>query len=134
MLNFKKKTLDNKEKHIKSRHLPIKFNEEIKIKTLEDIFNVLFNLHRENATFLENGKVDCYCDKGRSYYDAYRLCMHYLPELTFAKMYNTLKSYVILGNPELRSEWPNYYGSVTSSFITCPTIGRARFAGTLKFK
>tara|TARA_R110000782_G_scaffold193248_1_gene282854 strand:+ start:1516 stop:1920 length:405 start_codon:yes stop_codon:yes gene_type:complete len=134
MLNFKKKTLDKKELDIKNKYTPIKFENHIKIKTLEDIFNVLFNLHRENATFLEDGTLDCNYNKGRSYYDAYRLCMHYLPEMTFFKMYTKLRNYVRLGNPDLKSQWPDYYSSITSSFITCPTIGRARFAGSLKFK
>tara|TARA_R110000782_G_C14574754_1_gene387823 strand:+ start:186 stop:590 length:405 start_codon:yes stop_codon:yes gene_type:complete len=134
MLNFKKETLDKKEQHIKENYSAIKFSDNTKIKTLEDIFNVLFNSSSVNATFLQNGKLDCSRGRGRSYYDAYRLCMYYLPELTFAKMYTTLRKYVRLGNPNLKTCWVDYYSGVTSSFVTCPNIGRARFSGTLKFK
>lgn len=134
MVNFKKETLDKKEQQIRRDHSPIKFSENTEIKTLEDIFDVLFNLNMANATFLQNGKLDCGKNRGRSYYDAYRLCMHYLPELTFAEMYASLRGYVMLGNPTLKTCWADGYSGVTSSFVTCPDIGRARFAGRLKFK
>lgn len=133
MVNYSKKTLDKKEKHIKEMYEALKFKDDIKIETLKDLFNQLFNEKHNNATYLLDGKCDCTINRGRSYYDAYRLCMNYFPELSFAEMYTTLRKYIKLGNPNYMN-YSSYWNGVTSCFFTCGTVGRAVFDGVLKFK
>lgn len=127
MINYSKKTLDKKEQQIKEKYKSLQFDKGIEIKTLKDLFNQLFNKRADNSTYLMNGKLDCDAFKGRSYYDAYRLCMNYFPELSFAEMYTVLRNYIKAENPEFEK-----YG-LRPYFDTCPDIGRARLYNRLNF-
>ena len=134
MLNFRDEVLERKGMHIKRRYRPTKFQKEYKIESVEDILNILFN-YKQNATVYAHDSriVQCKDGRGRSYYDAYMLCMHYFPEVTFKEMYHTLKKAV----DPCHERWAKRIGQwryVCEPFWTCSTIGRARFNGNYKIK
>jgi hypothetical protein len=133
MLNFRDEVLDKKEKGIKAMHKPIMFKKEYKIEKIEDVLHVLFNNSASNDTVYADTKgKHCEGGRGRSYYDAYMLCMHYLPKVSFKDMYHTLKKYVDPQHELWASQRSWYY--LQSPFWTCPAIGRARWGNQYKIK
>lgn len=89
MVNFSDTTLNKKEETIKRKYKPIKFADNIRINSIFDLFHNLFVVRQE--TFYLNGRIQCSRNRSRSYYDAYMLCMHYYPTITFAEMYKLLQ-------------------------------------------
>jgi len=140
MLNYSDNTLDKKEKSIKQKYKIIKFKRNFKIKKREDIFNILFNKLSQNATvYADTDKYHCGNHRGRTYYDAYLLTLHYFPDTSFKDMYRLLRSYVIpsfenyLAKPR-KQYWINYWNVKETPFWTCNTIGKARFCNDFKIK
>lgn len=129
MLKFSDKTMKKKEEHLLLNYSLIKFKENIKIKKIEDVFNNLFNESKE--TYYLTNQKHCSANKGRSYYDAFLLCKYYFPEITFKEMYLKLYDLIEKQNPNHKKS--SYYWHNKPGFFTCPTIGRARFIGILKF-
>ena len=68
MLNFSDTTLQKKEDHIRDRYTPIKFSDDVEIKTLDELFQQLFA--KRVATYYLNGMLQCRTWRNRSYYDA----------------------------------------------------------------
>lgn len=122
MRNWKKETLDKKE--IELRNLKIKFNENIVINKLEDVFDNLFN--KEKATYYLDNKLHCGSAKGRSYIDCFHLCCYYFPNITYYEMYHRLRKLVGEQNPTF-----NFSYNGKPCFFLCNTIGRSRFYGKL---
>lgn len=135
--NYKDKTLDKKEAHIKKRWHPIKFRDNIEIKSLKDIFHYLFN--KTEATLYLDGKLHCLRGKGRSYYDAYMLCMYYLPNLSLKEMYRELQELIDLNTKYINKKneglWYHEPGYIDDHphFFGCPDIGRLRCDGRIRF-
>ena len=126
MKNYSEKTLNKIEETLRNRVF-IKFDDNVKIKKLEDIFDNLFN--KNLRTLNIDNTIQCQAGRGRSYYDAYSLCLYYFPKMTFFEMYTTLRNYVKAENPTFTQ-----YGHYNDpKFWVCYTIGRARFSGRLNF-
>jgi len=115
MLNYSDKTLDKKERQIKEKYSPIMFDERIEVKSLNDLFDKLFQSNY--CTYYADDKtiIQCSARRYRSYYDAYRLCMYYYPDLSFKDMYRKLRETLKRNHP-INYKW---------LFYTCPDVGRA---------
>ena len=127
MQNYSDKTLDKKEQEILSKYKLIKFKNDIKINTIEDVFKNLYVEPKD--TYKLNNSFHCERWRGRSYYDAFLLCKYYLPDTTFKEMYKKLYALINTQNPNHRQD--SLYFHQKPSFFTCPHIGKARFIGKL---
>jgi len=150
MRNFSDATLKKKGEQIKARYIPLKFLEPgmgssvIRKRTtktkMREIFRILWNERYENATsdirgeggYTPNGR-------GRSYYDAYRLCMNYCPEVSFIDMWDELCKVINRSHRQFELDLIDRYGEEEAygavnkrAFWTCPDIGRARFCNEYK--
>jgi hypothetical protein len=108
MINYSDKTLNKKEESIKARYSPIFFVKEIKDTSIGSLAKKFF---QEGWDTTSEDKEFCSGHMYRSYYDFYRLCLYYHPDITFKKVYRYLQK-------SLR-------GTKYNTFFTCTTIGRA---------
>jgi len=151
MINFGERALNNKEQHIKNMYSPLKFQDEIQSEKIEKcvtkeekatkVMHILFNCTKSNATerAVNPNKYDrTKNNRGRTYYDAYRLCMHYCPEITFKEMYHILVKGINASHgaylKRMERQRGIWYYTSSKGFWTCSTIGRARFCGNYKIK
>lgn len=135
MVNYTDKTLDKKEKDIKANYVPIKFkNSRYKVKRIEDIFDKLFNQRRNATIVVSSKKHHCFDYRFRSYYDAYLLCMHYFPEVSFKDMYRLLQKYMKPALAKYLKSRHRDWSWDRTAFNTCPTVGRAVFSYNFQLK
>jgi len=150
MTNFSDRVLEAKGRHIKAKYAPLQFampeiDQYVKDKPMGHILHKFFNCKTQNATIDIHGREYCRPERGRSYYDAYRLMMHYKPDVTFKEMYKFIhekctEEYERIGKRNRRVQdrdiywWGSPYAG--RAFWTCPNIGRARYSGeyNTKFK
>lgn len=149
MRNFSDATLEKKGVHIKTRYSPLKFTstannvlidrKRTNKSRMRAIFGILWNKRSSNATQSIHGAYDITRNgRGRSYYDAYRLCMHYCPEVTFTDMWDELCKVIDKSQDAFIDRQEREYGErvdwarAQRPFWTCPDIGRARFCNEYK--
>ena len=132
MQNFSDATLNKVQIRLDQDYKPIKFNDEVEVENLHDLFRELYNDKKDTYTL--EGRLDCRRGKGRSYIAAYLLCRHYFPKISYKEMYRELQRCVDYSNEGVVrccKFWG--YHNHAARFWTCPDIGRARFQGILDF-
>jgi hypothetical protein len=103
----------------------IKFDDNVQIESLDDIYNNLFTLHRvgfsQRPTFFSRGKLQCSSGRFRSIDDFVKLVKKYFPDKTLKEIFQYLKD----------KEDTFKKDDLIQSFRYCGTIRKYNFSGLI---